>query len=54
MRKISKEDLIWRLICLNEHDYAEDAHIRADEALLRYIGSKEVYKLFLRIEKWYA
>jgi len=32
----------------------ESAHVKADEALLEYIGDEEVTKAFDSIDKWYA
>ncbi|KKU60045.1 MAG: hypothetical protein UX81_C0005G0041 [Parcubacteria group bacterium GW2011_GWA2_47_12] len=32
----------------------EGAHVKADEALLKYIGDEEIRKVFDSIKKWYA
>ena len=32
----------------------EDDHIKADDALLEYVGEAEVSEVFYSIDKWYA
>jgi len=54
-RQISKQDLAWRLLCINKlREDAEILHIRADLALIRFINDENVEKAYNRIDKWYA
>ena len=41
------------ILKLSETD-AEQAHLKADEALLRFIDDPEVTSVWKRIKKWYA
>ncbi len=53
---MTKEELIEKLReCqeISNHDQ-EEAHIRADDLLLEYIGEKDVTFAFIDINKWYA
>ncbi|HEY4508256.1 MAG TPA: hypothetical protein VJJ55_01215 [Candidatus Paceibacterota bacterium] len=61
---MTKEELIKRLRELAESakgwewdkdgESPEGAHVKADSALLAYIGDDEVTKAFNSIHKWYA
>lgn len=53
---MDKKDLLKELQKIN-HDYSRDrevCHYLKDEALLKYIGDKDITAEFNRIENWYA
>ncbi|MEK7208519.1 MAG: hypothetical protein AAB699_03180 [Patescibacteria group bacterium] len=61
---MTKEELVKRLLELAESakgwkwnkdgESPEGAHVKADKALLEYIGDEKVTKAFDSIDKWYA
>ncbi|MBI2623082.1 MAG: hypothetical protein HYW65_00690 [Candidatus Liptonbacteria bacterium] len=62
---VTKEQLIERLQELagstegwseqnHKGESPESAHVKADRALLEYIGDEEVTKVFDSVDKWYA
>lgn len=51
---MTKDKLLHILeMCAKSQD-EEEAHIKADKALLAYIEDKEITKAFNKINKWYA
>lgn len=51
---MTKDELVKRLKALNNLDDPKQAHIHADELLLKYINDKEVSDTFDDIDKWYS
>lgn len=51
---MSKAALLALLRTLVDEDDTEDAHIRADDALIAFIGDAEIAKAYHAIGKWYA
>ena len=51
---MKKEELVDALHELSTDDDTEDAHIKADELLLKYINDDEINEAFHSIDKWYA
>lgn len=53
-RKEKKEKLLKELEELSELKDVEISHAEADEALVKYIGDKDIMEAFEKIEKWYC
>jgi len=51
---MTKLELVRRLNALNHLDDPEQAHIHADELLLKFINDKEISDAFEEIDRWYA
>lgn len=52
--KMTKEQLLARLVeCINSCD-TENAHSDADDALIEYIADEEIAEAYRAVDKWYA
>lgn len=51
---MDKQELLKILATCAESGDTEIAHGKADNALLNFIGDREITEAFAKIEKWYA
>ena len=51
---MNKDELIRQLNELSNNSDRQEAHIRADKALIDYIDDEEIREAYESIKKWYA
>ena len=51
--KLSKEELLDILLKCQDDDSHDDAHIRADNALIEFIDDGDIKDAYEKIYKWY-